>query len=108
DDARPQTERRPAQRRRPRRALATPSFLLAEETPGPEDEDGAHHRVHDDHGRLRQVEGAPRLGGADDDAPPDRTADPAQPPRTHPPMLPSPPMTTTTKASTMTPMPIPR
>src|SRR2546423_12005448 len=51
------------------------SFLLAEQTPGPEDEDRAHHGVHDDHRRLRQIEGAPRLRGADDQAAGHRAAD---------------------------------
>src|SRR2546428_9276863 len=62
---------------------ATGSFLLAEEAPGPEDEDRAHHRVHDDHGRLRQVEAPPRLGGADDQAARHRAPDAAQAPDDH-------------------------
>src|SRR5213594_2049606 len=75
----------PAQGSGARRSGREPalSFLLAEEAPGPEDEDRAHHRVHDDHGRLRQVEGPPRLGGADDQAARHRAADAAQAPDDH-------------------------
>src|SRR6266481_4488059 len=62
---------------------ARESFLLAEETPGPEDEDRAHHRVHDDHGRFRQVEGPPRLGRADDQAARHRATDAPQPADDH-------------------------
>src|SRR5206468_12112734 len=49
-----------------------------EEAPGPEDEDGTHHGVHDDHGRLRQIEAAPRLGGAHDETARDRAAHAAE------------------------------
>src|SRR5437667_11287180 len=55
------------------------SFLFAEQTAGTEDEDRAHHGIHDDHRGLRQVEGAPRLGGADDEAAGHRAADAPEP-----------------------------
>src|SRR5574341_2075458 len=54
------------------------SFFLAEEAPGPEDQDHAHHGVHDHHRRLGEVESAPRLGGAEDQAEGGRAADRAE------------------------------
>src|SRR5260370_8392744 len=67
----------------PARTAARESFLFAEEAPGPEDEDRAHHRVHDDHGRFRQVEGPPRLGRDDDQPARPRAAHAPQPADDH-------------------------